>query len=268
MEQKRKDNSEVTDRSSEVRPLPVNFQLFSSPSTVTESKNDKCQPLPQALSIFQTNHTTTQLTTMTSLGNEMAPAAKSNGGKNSEVPSWKDLRPFDINLSNFQGLVCVHLDPFVLTLPDSYSEAIGTLKFQHFGGNLDNGEKFINDLKSARIFIISSGGLGAQFVPKIHHLPQVYAIYIHCEDVDGHKKWAKKYSKVRVVCFDDKRELLPVLATDAAQCHNDWGDAFLKAGEKAKAVARYEKAIEKLNKKDANDPEMRDMIKKKLESLK
>jgi hypothetical protein len=127
-----------------------------------------------------------------------------------------------------------------------------------------------------RVFLVSAGGLGAKTVPQIHNLPQVYAIYVYCTDVKGHRKWADNYSKVRVVCDNDDRDLLPQLAVDLAQSNIDWGNALLKAGDKEKAKKKFEAAQEQLNnpihKKyqppRKHDPAMDAEIQKKLEECK
>ena len=54
-------------------------------------------------------------------------------------------------------------------------------------------------------------------------LPQVYAIYIYCANVNYHLQWAAGYYKVRVVCNDDDKYLIPQFAVDVAQANIDWG---------------------------------------------
>jgi hypothetical protein len=47
--------------------------------------------------------------------------------------------------------------------------------------------------------LIVSGQLGSEFVPKIHENPRYSSIYVYCQNIEAHKKWAYGYSKVR--CF-------------------------------------------------------------------
>lgn len=55
---------------------------------------------------------------------------------------------------------------------------------------------------TVRSVFLCSGSLGAIIVPKIHHLENVQAIVILCIDVEGHKKWADKFDKVKLVTDD------------------------------------------------------------------
>ncbi|CAF5219427.1 unnamed protein product, partial [Rotaria magnacalcarata] len=120
-----------------------------------------------------------------------------------------------------------------------------------------------------RTFFISSGGLGKSVIPKIHELPQVYAIYIYCADVIFHQEWASKFSKIRVVCNDDDKVLLPQLAVDVAQANVDWGNALVTEGNRAAAKEKFEKALANLTKYARNpDENMIHQIIRKLDELK
>jgi hypothetical protein len=47
-----------------------------------------------------------------------------------------------------------------------------------------------------RFVLIVSGRLGRQIVPQIHHLRQLSAIYVYCNDKKLYEEWAKNYTKV------------------------------------------------------------------------
>jgi hypothetical protein len=48
--------------------------------------------------------------------------------------------------------------------------------------------------------VIVNGTFGQNLTQRIHNLSQVKAIYVYCMDVDGHKRWASSFSKVK--CID------------------------------------------------------------------
>ena len=47
------------------------------------------------------------------------------------------------------------------------------------------------------LLFIVSGRLGQEVVPRIHHLRQVFTIYVYCMDKKLNEKWAKDFKKVR-----------------------------------------------------------------------
>ena len=50
--------------------------------------------------------------------------------------------------------------------------------------------------KDDRIFLIVSGGLGRDILPKIHQLSQLCAVYVYCMDKKRNEEWAKAFKKV------------------------------------------------------------------------
>lgn len=58
-------------------------------------------------------------------------------------------------------------------------------------------EKYIHSVaKDDRIVLIVSGRLGQEFVPRIHHLPQISLIYVYCMEKMCNEQWAKPFYKV------------------------------------------------------------------------
>jgi hypothetical protein len=58
-------------------------------------------------------------------------------------------------------------------------------------------EEYIRSIpKEDRIVFIVSGRLGEKIVPRIHHLQQVFSVYVYCSDKKKSKEWAQKFSKV------------------------------------------------------------------------
>ncbi|CAF4252620.1 unnamed protein product, partial [Rotaria sp. Silwood2] len=60
--------------------------------------------------------------------------------------------------------------------------------------DVDECQSFIQRSKSSLILIVS-GGLGAKLVPDIHPFDQVFSVYVYCQDIAGHRKWADKIKK-------------------------------------------------------------------------
>ena len=176
-------------------------------------------------------------------------------------------RPID--LSKFNGCKFVTLDPLIIELGSAYDQVSGTYLWEMCKDREDRCINFCKENSTKRIFLVTCGSLGRNVVPQIHDFPQVYAIYVHCGDVPGHMKWANQYSKVRVVCNNDDQDLIPQLAIDVVQTNIEWGDALLSNGERDKAVKKYEKAMENLNKfHDKVDPNMITKVQEKLAKCK
>jgi hypothetical protein len=78
--------------------------------------------------------------------------------------------------------------------------------------------KCINDSIEAnkRVFLITSGEMGALIIPELHKKPEVYkklsgSIYIFCGRRDLHAKWTGPYEKDIVIYDDDKGVFAKVL---------------------------------------------------------
>jgi len=60
-------------------------------------------------------------------------------------------------------------------------------------------DKYIKNLSEEKqVVLIINGGFGEEFVPKIHEMPSLIAIYIFCMDQAKYVEWAKQFSKVKV----------------------------------------------------------------------
>jgi len=183
---------------------------------------------------------------------------------------FQPLAPQPIDLNNFKGLKFVTLDPFMIETRKIYDAISGTFRWEMCETQDDRCLNFIRDeCPNKRVFLISSGGLGKEIIPKIHDLPQLYAVYIFCSDIKFHLPWANKYSKIRVVCNDDDRHLLPRLAVDVAQANIDWGNALLQKGNRDKAKEKFESALKNLNEHAKKpDPAMIKQVTNKLAECK
>ncbi|CAF1247162.1 unnamed protein product [Rotaria magnacalcarata] len=229
----------------------------------TKSNTAGYQPQPQATASTYSQNTQkpTTTTTTTTTSNQIATKLSN---------TFQPLAPQLIDLKTFKGFKFVTLDGLVIETRSVYDEISGTYKWEMCESQEDRCIDFIrNKCTNKRTFFISSGGLGKSVIPKIHELPQVYAIYIYCADVIFHQEWASKFSKIRVVCNDDDKVLLPQLAVDVAQANVDWGNALVTEGNRAAAKEKFEKALANLTKYARNpDENMIHQIIRKLDELK
>jgi len=63
--------------------------------------------------------------------------------------------------------------------------------------NVQDCEQYLHQTsKDDRIFLIVSGRLGQEIVPRIHHYRQICLIYVYCMDKKINEEWAKHFFKV------------------------------------------------------------------------
>lgn len=70
--------------------------------------------------------------------------------------------------------------------------------------NLDDCMQYVCAIEQERIFLIVSGQVGKHVVPLLHHLVQLYSVYIFCLNDESHKIWITKYPKIRGVFVEEK----------------------------------------------------------------
>jgi len=67
---------------------------------------------------------------------------------------------------------------------------------------LNECKKYILSVPSEdRIVLITNDHFGQQLIPEIHHLRQIYSIYIYCTNKEYHQQWSIQYKKVIRVFF-------------------------------------------------------------------
>ncbi len=222
-------------------------------------------PMNSGFNVINTSHQIQSMPT-----NTASAAAATSQSASSEPKTWKPLPAQAIDLNTFKGFKFTMLDALQIETREVYDDISGTFQWEIFENQEEQCVNAIRDnFQNRRVFLISSGSLGAKVVPQIHELPQVYAIYIYCANVKYHQEWANKYSKVRIVCDNDDRQLLPQFAVDVAQANIDWANALLKQGTRDRAKEKFQLAYDKLNKHGRNhDPAMDVEIKNKLEECK
>jgi hypothetical protein len=79
---------------------------------------------------------------------------------------------------------------------DEMKAAVSTIKAFTCSDECHN---YLRTMEKTRAFVISSGSLGRDIVPKIHGLTQVDAIYIFCDDISRHTVWTREWVKIKGV---------------------------------------------------------------------
>ena len=79
---------------------------------------------------------------------------------------------------------------------------------------------FLQGIQLEKVFLIVSGSLGRDLVPRIHSMTQVDAIFIFCEDKSRHEEWVKEWSKVKGVHTQIK-PICAALELAVKQCNQD-----------------------------------------------
>ena len=79
---------------------------------------------------------------------------------------------------------------------------------------------FLKDIQPEKVFLIVSGSLGRDLVPRIHPMAQLDAIFIFCGDKSRHEEWVKKWSKVKGVHTRIK-PICEALELAVKQCNQD-----------------------------------------------
>jgi hypothetical protein len=103
----------------------------------------------------------------------------------------------------------------------SFSQLRLATKSIHIFTNEQKCLEFISESRfKNKLFLIVSGSLGKDFVPKIYHLSQINSIYIFCGLKTNHEIWAKEYKKIKGV-FDKITELCECLKRDKQQLEMD-----------------------------------------------
>ena len=258
-------------------PIPMSFispQVLASYASgnfhhLPNSKMNTANSLsmPKENTQYDKNHKSNQMQAVKLPTTNTATASSSSS---SDSEALKPLPPLPIDMATFKGFKFVTLDGLQLDTRNVYDKISGTFQWEHCEVQEDRCVSFIHDeCEKKRVFLIASGSLGQHLVPKIHNLPQVYAIYIYCANLEFHQKWAQQYQKIRVVCNNDDLFLIPQFAVDVAQANIDWGNALLKQGSRDKAREKFQLASDKLiNYARHHDQAMDAEITKKLEECK
>ncbi|CAF4121396.1 unnamed protein product, partial [Rotaria sordida] len=80
---------------------------------------------------------------------------------------------------------------------------------------------YISSFKNQKAFLIVSGALTENVVPRVHGMSQIYAIYIFCRKKSKYEQWeTKEWSKVRGV-FTEIHSICASVQQSARECDDD-----------------------------------------------
>ena len=79
---------------------------------------------------------------------------------------------------------------------------------------------FLHDVVNEKVFVIASGSLGKDLIPRIHSMAQVHTICIFCGDRARHKPWSEQWSKIKDV-YTRIEPICEALRQSAKQCNED-----------------------------------------------
>ena len=80
---------------------------------------------------------------------------------------------------------------------------------------------FLEGVKLEKVFLIVSGSLGRDFVPRIDRMTQIDTIYIFCGDKSRHEEWVKKWPKVKGI-YTQIKSICEALELAVQQCNRDY----------------------------------------------
>ena len=103
--------------------------------------------------------------------------------------------------NNFETYSLIWLDASINSEEniDAQKKFRSSINYLQTFEQVDQCENYIRSVSSQdRIVLVISGGLGQQLVPKIHHLDQVYSIYVYCANKQFHQQWAQQFKKVHL----------------------------------------------------------------------
>jgi tetratricopeptide (TPR) repeat protein len=125
------------------------------------------------------------------------------------------------NVRMVQNFLVVWLDENIDENDDDYQHSIVKLREVSNTVNtftdVDECISFIMDIKTKKVFMISSGAFGQTTVPLVHDMTQIDTIYIFCGDKVRHQKWAQQWSKIQDV-FTDITSICEVLKKAVHKC--------------------------------------------------
>lgn len=108
--------------------------------------------------------------------------------------------------SKVESFTCLWLDVDVDSTEDNLdtqNELRQIINHLRTFSNSNACEQYIQQIKQEKVILIASGSLGRIIVPKLHHLPQLSACYIFCNDKKLNEQWSAAYGKVKVFLFHE-----------------------------------------------------------------
>ena len=80
--------------------------------------------------------------------------------------------------------------------------------------------QYLQSVKDEKVFVIASGSLGKDFLPRVHSMVQVNTIFIFCRDRVRHKPWSNQWFKIGDV-YTRIEPICEALRQSTKRCNQD-----------------------------------------------
>ncbi|CAF1147703.1 unnamed protein product [Didymodactylos carnosus] len=124
---------------------------------------------------------------------------------------------------NLENLLIVWLDANIDKTEDNLllkTKLRSVINYLKMFDNTAECVSFITTIREEKVFLIVSGSLSEETIPRIHLMPQLESIYIFCHDKWKHETWSEEYEKVRAV-FVNIDDIFDQLKRDVQLCSNN-----------------------------------------------
>ncbi|CAF2739128.1 unnamed protein product [Rotaria sp. Silwood2] len=147
--------------------------------------------------------------------------------ENSQLNTRKNEIQNETNIQSIcfvENFVLIWLDANVKESSDQFYDSVHQL--QRFVNTIilvsDEIEyaDLIHYTKNEKVFIIVSGTFGINLADIMEETPQIYSIYVYCDQREYHEKWATNFRKIKGV-FTDMIPICEALRRDVRQANND-----------------------------------------------
>ncbi|CAF4506848.1 unnamed protein product [Rotaria socialis] len=123
-----------------------------------------------------------------------------------------------------QNCLLVWLDPSLDETKDHVRDALtlfsAIINPVHIFTDSDQCIDFLTEIKDAKVFMIISDSLRENIIPLIHNMPQLYSIFILCNDKLCPDNWIQSWSKVKGA-FDQIYQICDIVRRLTKKCEHD-----------------------------------------------
>jgi tetratricopeptide (TPR) repeat protein len=155
---------------------------------------------------------------------------KSVGGREKNLSSNKAHQPEKNAASSIvksprfvENIILIWLDSSLEKMTESTQKMVNQVRrvtniVQTFSDS-DKCVEFIQSIRDQKIFIVVSGSLGPQLLPRIENFSQVHSVYVFCGNKAKHQLWTKDYRQIKSLHIQMK-DLCETLRRDIRQYDN------------------------------------------------
>ncbi|CAF4231231.1 unnamed protein product, partial [Rotaria magnacalcarata] len=113
-----------------------------------------------------------------------------------------------------------NIDEFNVKFPNSIARLRSIVSWIKVFTLPDDCVDYLTDVTDENVFLFVENSFGKQLVPLIHELPQLYSIFVFCNDNDEQQTWTKEWTKVNGI-FTQAEQICSLLKDNVKQCdHN------------------------------------------------